>query len=131
MRRIIYETLKTDPQLQALGLLPSAIRAGDVDTPMERPFVDLRWLTTPSVPNIGGVGPRLLTVWVHDQPNDYERIDAIIRRIKAIFAGLVGVRHETGYITLIEWTGDGEDGLDDGHGTIFRTTSHGVVGSGA
>lgn len=129
MRRVIYESLKTDSQLLALGLLPTAIRAGDVDTPEERPFIDLRWGLTPSVPNIANVGPRFLTVWVHDEPNDYERIDRIIRRVKAIFAGLVGVRHETGYITLIEWSGDGEDGKDEGHGTIFRTTGHSIIGT--
>ena len=131
MRRLIYETLKTDTQLQALGVAPSAVLAGNVDTPPERPFINLRWQGTPSVPNVAGVGPRFLTIWVHDAPNDYERVDNIIRRIKAIFAGLVGVRHETGYITVIEWTGDGEDGNDDGHGTVFRTTSHSLIGSGA
>jgi hypothetical protein len=131
MRAVIFNAITSDVVLQDIGLDPAAVYAGDVDTPAQRPFVQLMWGIVPEVPNIAGVGPRVLTIWVHDQPNDYERIDAIIRRIKSILAGLVGVKHDYGWITQVDWNGDSEDGKDDGHGTIFRTTGHSVIGSGA
>jgi hypothetical protein len=130
MRTMIYHALANDATLRSLGVDANAFYAGDIDTPDERPFVNLRWGLTQAVPSIGAVAPRQLAIWVHDTPNDYARIDAIIRRIKQIFAGLVGARHELGYITVIEWNGDSDDGKDDGHGTIFRSTGHSIIGSG-
>jgi hypothetical protein len=33
-------------------------------------------------------------------------------------------------IAEVDWTGDGSDSIDDGFGTIYRTSSFRVVGSG-
>lgn len=131
MRAYIYDAIRTDNELHRIGLASEGVFAGDVDTPEIRPFIQLMWGINQAVPSIGGMGPRQLTIWVHDEPNDYARIDAIIRRIKAIFAQVIAAKHEFGYISVIEWNGDSEDGKDDGHGTIFRTTGHSIVGTGA
>lgn len=130
MRSFIYDLLRNDPTLRSLGVASTAVYTGDVDTPPERPFLNLRWGVSPIVPSIAAVGPRQLVVWVHDAPNDYTNIDAIIRQVKTLFLGVVGARHSFGYITQIEWNGDSEDGRDNGFDTIFRNTAHTIIGTG-
>lgn len=128
MRTIVRLALITDETLASRGVVPAAVLSGDVDTPSERPFVQLRWNNT--IPGLGTVDRRDLVVWVHDEPGDYDRIDSIIRRIKTIMGSLVGLPHEEGHLMTCEWTGDSADLTDDGHGTITRTTSFSIVGTG-
>lgn len=128
MRALVRSTLMTDPTLIDRGVVPLGVLAGDVDTPEERPFLQLRWGNT--APGLSAVTRRDLVVWVHDEPGDYTRIDSIIRRIKTIMASLVGVMHPDGHLMIAEWTGDSADLADDGHGTITRTTSFSLVGTG-
>jgi hypothetical protein len=130
MRSIVAASLRDDLMLQGYGLSPNAVLAGDVDTPPERPFLNLRWGVVDSALSMGPVGVRSLVVWVHDEPNDYTRIDQIVRRIRYLFEQLVGGHDETGWLTQIDWAGDSEDLSDDGHRTIVRTTSYTVIGSG-
>lgn len=128
MRTVIRQAIANDVTLAGLGVVPSGVLAGDVDTPTERPFIQLRWGETS--PGLSTVDNRVLAIWVHDQPGDYTRIDSIIRRIKQIFDGLTPVQHSTGWLLEIEWVTDSDDLTDDGHGTITRTTTHTLVGSG-
>jgi hypothetical protein len=129
MRAYIRGLLLGDATLESLGIVsPEQVFAGDADTPMERPFIQLRWGGV--TPGIGGVDPRGLVTWVHDNPGDYARIDAVLRRVKALYAGVYGVAHETGWLTQIDWVNDTDDLTDDGHGTITRNTTHTLIGSG-
>lgn len=128
MRALVRSALTDDPTLAARGVVPQAVLSGDVDTPEERPFLQLRWNNT--TPALDVVSRRDLVIWVHDTPGDYERIDSIIRRIKTIMSGLVGLPHPEGHVMVCEWTGDSADLADDGHGTITRTTSFSIVGTG-
>lgn len=128
MRALVAQALLSDPILRDLGVTEESLVAGDVDTPMMRPFVNLRWDDVS--PGIGTVDTRRLIVWVHDEPNDYERIDAILRRARIILLGLESARTTHGWLTLIEWNGTSPDLSDDGHGTITRNSSFTLVGSG-
>lgn|SRR5512134_2759356 len=128
MRTLIRQTLTTDLGILGLGVVPEAILAGDVDTPPQRPFINLRWGV--NTPGLDVVTRRSLVIWVHDTPGDYSQIDAIIRRIGVVLGELVGVPHAYGHLVTAEWTGDSEDLTDDGHGTITRTTSYSLVGTG-
>jgi hypothetical protein len=126
MRALIRNAIATDPTLMGLGVALSNVLSGDVDTPQGRPFINLRWGTTSE--GLAHVTRRNLTIWVHDRPGDYDaKIDPIIRRLRVILPGLEGVAHPYG---SVEWAGDSEDLVDDGHGTIARTTSYSLVGSG-
>lgn len=128
MRTLIRQSLIASTELETLGVVPEAVMAGDVDTPEYRPFLNLRWNTT--TPGLATVDRRSLVIWVHDEPGDYDRIDRIIREIKAIMTSLVGVAHAYGYLVVAEWSGDSEDLTDPGHGTITRTTTYSLVGTG-
>lgn len=128
MRSLIRSVIIADATLEGFGVVDGAVLAGDVDTPAERPFINLRW--GPTNVGLSTVDRRLITLWVHDMPGDYARIDAIIRRLKIILLSLEARAHASGYVLMVEWSGDSEDLIDDGHGTITRTTSFTLVSSG-
>lgn len=131
-RAAVYTAIATDGTLRSLGLPASNVFASQsVDTPPDQPFITLRWGSTfKGVHQEAPSTEQILDVWVNDQPADYSRIDSMIQRIKWIMAALAGVKTEVGYITCIEWTGDGTDDVDDAYGTIVRTTSYRVIASG-
>lgn len=128
MRALIFQAIITDPTLNTLGITDESSVAIDVDTPQTRPFLQLRWGRN----NVGldVVTRRDLVIWVHDEPADYGRIDSIILRLRALLPSLEGSNNGQGHLMAAEWTGDSEDLADDGHGTIARTTSFSLVGSG-
>lgn len=117
-----------DPVINALGIDSLNSFAVDVDTPQDRPFLQLRWGRNDV--GLDVVTRRTLTVWVHDEPGDYGRIDTIILRLRTILPALEGMSNGLGHVVAVEWTGDSEDLADDGHGTIARNTSFSLVGSG-
>lgn len=129
MRALIRNAIVSDPTLESLGVVASGVLSGDMDTPAERPFLNLRWGQVN--PGMDVVNISNLVIWVHDSPGDYEaRINLILLRLREVITDLVGVQHTTGWLTAAEWSGDSGDLFDDGHGTITRTTSFTLVGSG-
>lgn len=133
MRDIILAALLGDATLVGLGVSDGAVLTGDVDTPAERPFLQLRYGATTPGPARGGVGPNMrdLTIWVHDVPNDYTRIDKIVQQIKIVMLALEAEQSALtdGWLAVVEWVGDSDDLADDGHRTITRNTSYRIVGS--
>ena len=126
----VYSLLANDAQLQSLGLASTAVYlAGTTDTPPERPFVALSWGNEQRGLSWDAKnGPRELTIWVHDIPGDYERIDAIISRIRTLLTTSLHVVGLDGYtLTQADWTGNSGDLQDDGHGTFVRTVGFTVV----
>lgn len=129
LRTIVRAVLINDPALELLGVVDLGVRSGDVDTPMERPFLVLRWGTT--TPGLDVVNNRTLTIWVHDNKSSgYARIDSVIKRIRVLFNAVEGVPHDDGHLIKLEWVTDSDDLVDPGHGTITRTTTHNIVGTG-
>jgi len=128
MRTLIYQAIITDPTLNSLGITGADSFAVDVDTPQDRPFLQLRW-------GVNSVGldvstRRSLVIWVHDKPGDYTKIDAIILRLRSLIPSLVPSQDTQGWLQGARWEGDSEDLTDDGHRTIARNTSFTLVGSG-
>lgn len=133
MRTLIRSALLADAPLATMGVVPEGVLAGDVDTPIVRPFLNLRWGNT--VQGLDVLMPRELVVWVHDEPGDYSRIDAILPALRRILTGIEATRWteasgQTGWVSVIEWNGDSGDLADDGHGTIVRTSAFSIIGSG-
>lgn len=129
MRAVIRTAIVSDPTLQGLGVVEEGVLSGDIDTPQPRPFLNLKWGTTNPAP-FGGVAQQsILTIWVHDAPNDYERIDSICRRLRVLLPSLVGLQDTDDYVSQITWTGDGQDLKDDGHRTIVRQANYLLNGS--
>lgn len=129
MRAVVRAAIIGDVTLASLGVVPEGVLAGDIDTPQPRPFLNLKWGTT-NPASFGRVATQTaLVVWVHDEPNDYERIDAICRRLRVLLEQLVGQQDTNDYVSQITWTGDSQDLKDDGHRTIARQSTYRVNGS--
>lgn len=130
MRELLYSAIISDPVLNGLGITDDSSFAVDVDTPQSRPFLQLRWGRNEVGLSKTEVGRRTVTIWVHDSPGDYGKIDAIILRLRELLPTLEGQRDSLSFLIAAEWSGDSEDLSDDGHRTITRNTSFTLVGSG-
>lgn len=130
MRAVVRAAILADTVLQGLGVTDEGqVLSGDVDSFEGRPFLNLKWGTTNPAP-FGGVAQQTtLVIWVHDSPNDYERVDAILRRLRVLMPSLVGMTDVQDYVSQIAWTGDGPDLKDDGHRTITRVGNYTLNGS--
>jgi hypothetical protein len=128
MRGLLFEALTTDPMLIGLGITDDSSFASDVDTPQNRPFLQLRWGRTDE--GLAAVKVRSLVVWVHDKGGDYSTIDSILLRLRSLIPSLVGESNGPGWLVDVTWNGDSEDLTDDGHKTITRNASFTLVGSG-
>lgn len=123
MSRVAVQTIL----LGAPGLPASQSWAMNaLDTPTAYPFIVARW--EESAPAFGDVGSRGLTVWVHDEPGDYARIDSMLAWIKNALTSAIHVNGGDGWIiTQIDWTGDSPDFFDDGWRTITRNAGFRVI----
>jgi len=128
MRAVIRSAIIGDATLQSLGVVASGVLTGDIDTPEPRPFLNLKWgVTNPGVKNVSQ--RTVLAIWVHDSGNDYERIDAICRRLRVLLPSLLGLQDLNDYVSQVSWIGDGGDLRDEGHKTIVRVSSYTINGS--
>jgi hypothetical protein len=131
MRSLIFQAIISDATLNGFGIVSANSFAVDVDTPLLRPFLQLRWGTNVVGLRQTAVTRRTLAIWVHDEPGDYSvKIDPIILRLRDLLPSLEGSNNGAGYLVSAEWLGDSEDLSDDGHGTITRNASFSLVGSG-
>lgn len=126
MRALMRLALVND---STLSVPEGAIVSGDADSVQERPFINLQW--SENNPGLGPMTRRSLVVWVHDEPGDYARIDAILLRIRAIFTGLEAAQApEGGWLNSVRWETDSGDLRDETRGTILRTSTYLLIGSG-
>lgn len=139
LRALLRDALVGDSALRLLlgaatdAEAEAAVYAGNADSAQERPFVNLKWQETS--PGMETVDRRPVVVWVHDRPDDYGVVDAILRRVREILTGdaLIGVEAPDstgGWSVDVQWTGDSPDGFDPDRGTIWRTGTYTVTGSG-
>lgn len=128
MRAAIRGGIIGDSTLVDLGVIPEGVLSGDVDTPQARPFLNLKWGTV--TPALGGVVfQTTLDIWVHDKPNDYDRINEIIDRLRVLLPSLIAMTSGTDYVSQMAWTGDGPDLKDDGHRSIAKVSSYTINSS--
>jgi len=123
MRAVIRGAIVADLTLQGLGVVGEGVLSGEIDTPAQRPFLNLKWGERRPFFQ-GAVNQAVLAVWVHDNPNDYDKIDLICARLRVLIPSLVGMQDVTDYVSQIAWTGDGGDLKDDGHRTIARVSNY-------
>jgi len=127
-RKWAYEKLLATPAL--LAVVPEAFIFGDgslVGSPSERPFIVLAFGGDTAELNDGdapAVTSRSLSIWVHDTPGSYERIDNVLGFIRNSLVGQVASPGATGCF----WQGDSSDLADDNYGTIVRNSSFRLVG---
>lgn len=135
LRDYLFHLVTTDAVINALGITAAnAFTSNDAETPQMRPFLVFRFAnTTPGIPGEQTVNDRSFQVWVHDDPNDYTRIDDVITRVRSVltsvFAQYTGTEGQ--YIHGVEWMGDSEDLADDEQRTITRYCEYRLIGSAA
>lgn len=135
MRKLVWGMITSDEALADIVGVPLAefnetyVMADQaVDSPKARPFMILRW--GPTTPGMGAVAVRTLTVWIHDAPADYTRIDRIALRLRTLLEGATAMQDtDGGWLTQAEWAGTSDDLADDAYGTITRNIAFRVIGS--
>src|SRR6478609_3636971 len=129
MRSLVFSTIVNDSVLNSLGITGASSFAVDVDTPLTRPFLQIRWGGNAEGLKQTPVTRRTVTIWVHDVPGDYTVIDQVISRLRTLLLALEGQPNGGGFVVAVEWAGDSEDLSDDGHETITRNVAFELVGS--
>ena len=136
IRDIVYNLLRNDTVLNGLEINSNSIyQAGTVDTLPAKPALALQWCDlTPGPFEFGstftGAGTSVLTLRVHDELGDYDRIDAILAAAKEVLCSAVAVRSLSSpnwILIQADWTGDGPDLRDDGYGTLTRFSTYRVA----
>lgn len=129
-RSWLFSKLSNSSHLMALPVVdrPTIIAGGSMEiTPQRKPFliitigqelVDRRDADQPSVTS------SFSTLWVHDDPGDYLRIDSILL---ACQKELIGQVTGPGGI-FAQWQGNSSDQADDVRGTIFRNAEYRLIG---
>jgi hypothetical protein len=126
MRRLITEALKADAGLTALVPAARIIQFGAVDEIPDRPFIVLQFSVT-TVTDVKS-GQPTLNVRVHDNRGSYIRIDDIIALVDEAIQGALPLESDTARIVCAEWTGVGEDLIDDGYNTNVRISNYTLTG---
>jgi hypothetical protein len=98
------------------------------DVPAPRPFIVLHWGSVEPT-RYGTVGRRELTIWVYDEPADYARIDAMLRRIRTLISSAVGVATTLGWLHQVDWLGESDDLWDESYQAIARNVVLRCVGT--
>lgn len=128
MSRVAFNQLiEQDGTLLTMGLPPGAtFQANAVETPQMRPFIVIRW--DEKVRAFADRGTYTVTVWVHDEPGDYGRIDKMLERIKFVLGNAMHVPgSDDRILTCVDWSGDSADLYDDGWDTITKNAGFLVV----
>jgi len=120
-REFVFDRLNGDVALAAF--VGDRIFGTVPDNP-DRPYVVIRF--DPLIPEGSWGEFQDMTVWVHDQPESYTRIDEILPLVRTALQGPLSVPGETGI--HVDWSGDSQDLSDDARGTILRTSSYRLAG---
>lgn len=120
--------LATPGTLGYLGLSAEALFAAEsADDVTLFPFLTHRW--GPVTKGVGNSVRQSVDIWVHDRDRDYVRIDAILKRVKAILTSVESITATEGHISQIDYEGSSPDLRDDGYDTITRNSTFTVIGS--
>lgn len=132
LQSYVFDLISGDTVMRNLAFNENKIHLNHtVDTPQDRPMIVLRWQAVSA--GIGPVNQRVLQVWVHDVPGNYQRINEALKRLRTILTRVQGVNvgDATDWITSIRWEGDSDDLRDDEAGTFTRNAQFRITGSAA
>lgn len=127
-RQWIWDQLTGYASLIAIVPVDQMYGAGAVEgIPAEKPFVILRF--EDHVPELmegesEAAHSQNLTVWAHDLPGSYARIDTILGLILSALTGQVSEQSAIACVTQ----GSSGDLADDSYGTITRNASFRLLG---
>lgn len=130
MRATIRSLLLANEDFAAIYPADKLISASAVTLNVQReaPFCVIRFGPTLRR-EVRGASTPTMSLWCHDVPGDYGRIDAALRAAR-VALDVWNVPTANGFLIRSEWTGDGEDLYDDGFKTIVRQGRWDLTGSG-
>lgn len=128
MRRLIYNVFSTDAALMAL--LPGGLFGDRAEIPSDtlRPF----GILTHEGPN-PGVSRMMQSrsfLWVHDEPGDYTRIDAVLKMAREVLLTAVPTSLNGVWLNDVRWEGVSPDLFDDTRRTNVKNAAFLLTGNG-
>lgn len=138
MRRAIWSVLTTDPGFTALLPADRLFRVGGYGVdhtilpvdPEEGPFGFIHYSI--HSPGMGRITTRNLSLNVHDKLGSYTDIELVLKAAREAFRSVQYpyVADDGTFLNSASWNGDGPDDFDTGWGTLTKTSTWTVVGSG-
>lgn len=125
-----FQQLTTDPAILA-DVPEASIYASSSLTgaPSERPFIVVAFGTeTPELHDgdVPSATSKRATIYVHDTPGDYLRIERVLANVRNLFAG--SISNMTGGGIMAMWEGESGDLADELFRTILRYGEYRFVG---
>jgi hypothetical protein len=131
MRRVLYNTLTNDAELQVFYPANKFYESGAVEDSPAAPFAVIRWGTRQSAGP--GLSSRMVQVYFHDARGSYDRINDAVARCEELVAGLEGVEipYGTGLLDRIStatWQLSSGELFDTEHRTNVRYVEFRMTG---
>lgn len=134
LRQKVWEILTEDPTLNGLGIDASSLFVNHApDSPAEdlMRFGVLRWGTAEVAPGADtSARPIAMSFWSYDRETDYGNILATLKRVRAVVAGLPGMRFADGALLGADFAFSSEDLYDQTYRAVLRSETYRLVASG-
>lgn len=128
-RTWLYDRLRTAVLVTDLVPEASIYGAGSITgPPPAKPFIVIRM--EDDVPEFPGCSRQGATLFFHDDPGTYNRLDDIRRAVRHALCGPddhIGAVVQSGAIAC-RWIADGADSSDEGYGTLTKSTEYQLIG---
>lgn len=134
-RKKFFDVLAADAELNALGITTASLFpnfAPDSPAADLMRFMVLRWGVAEAPPGRDTTAqPVAVSIWAYDRDKDFGNILAMLRRARAVLAGLVGARtSDVGAVIGVDLAFSSEDLFDETYDAIVRSETYRVVVSG-
>jgi hypothetical protein len=131
LRQAVFDALKTDVQLNSLGITEDSLYPAAVDSPQQKLFAVLAWGTSTLGPGRDStVNLEDLTLWVYNRERNYGPITDILKRSRVIVLGLERVWLNPGWTSGVNWLGSSVDLWDDAYLAATRNDAYRIAASG-
>lgn len=128
-RQWLYDQLTSNAALTAVVQVADIRASGSLKAPPSRkPYIVIRTGAETEELNDGDaplVTSQSATIWIHDEPGSFDRIDSILALVRD---ALIGAVTSPNGIACI-WQGNSGELADASLGTITRNSSFRLVGS--
>lgn len=125
----LFDRLRLNAPLTTLLPAVNMFGAGSLTVaPEVKPFMVIRLEPEQPGPYPGSNRARA-TLWVHDEPGDYMRIDAVLKAAKTALVGAAQVAPAAGVGAIAcAWRGNSSDLSDPDYKTIMRNSTYDLIG---
>lgn len=132
VRNLVYELLKNDAQLTAMGYGAGALFTNfTMDSPAARleKWLTIRWgVADAPVGRDAQARPVNMSLWAYNRQKDYGPIQQALYRARQVLLPVVGMPQPGGgHMVACDWSGTSEDLWDDVYEAIMRGENYRVV----